>query len=517
MKFQGRRFGILAIVIVFAVCLGLRIFYIGEKKSLEGDEHTSLTLSYNAIGYGDKSFDTQRVYTEQDFARILYVDDEPGLKGYFDDICALWHYNRDPSHASLYYMLLRTALLEQDSPQQRSVIDRGCGLNLLFFAGSFVCMVVLLCRLFPNRWLLISSLLLLAYANALSVSITLLIREYQLAEFLTVLFLLLAYRIVGKISRGGRLLTVGSVVGYSVVAALLMSAGYFCALLVIAVSLCLAFFVVKQRLPRWQLSFFFVAAVLSLVLCVGLYRGFFNFLYDVRMTEVADKVEGGGLMFNLVHSAAAGLRYFVRNMLGEPFALFASAVLLFSLCRKTKIKKMPCLWMFLCSIIWIVVVVLLSQWKMTRYFSPCVPLAMVFVGYYVVEAVVSVSAKWLWLAVGLFFSNFLIDGRVEYLQRGESFFPSSKRMLLYATNVGERNSASLIASKMSGSQECAIIDRLDLIERYASPLDSVAYLFADDSVASEVEKHRVIVAKYDYNVWLDLYCVKVGLQKSSAK
>ena len=83
----------------------------------------------------------KRVHTKpKNLRKILFVDDCGGWKGYCSDVKSLWTDNRDPSHASLYYMLLRTALIGQNSTVLSDAVWRACGLNLLLFAVSFVLM-----------------------------------------------------------------------------------------------------------------------------------------------------------------------------------------------------------------------------------------------------------------------------------------------------------------------------------------------------------------------------------------
>ena len=137
-----RRKEIVWLFVVFILCLSVRVYFIGEKKGLDGDEHTSFTLAYNAVGWGENAYQEGK-YEAENLRKILFVDDCGGWKGYFSDIKSLWTDNRDPSHASLYYMLLRTALIGQNSTVLSDAVWRACGLNLLLFAVSFVLMALL--------------------------------------------------------------------------------------------------------------------------------------------------------------------------------------------------------------------------------------------------------------------------------------------------------------------------------------------------------------------------------------
>lgn len=108
-----------------------------RESVIEGDELTSLTLAYNNIGWGDNTYLPGHTYNADELRSNLLADDRGGLAGYAADIKALWLDNRDASHASLYYMLLRTSLLMVGHASVDEAVRWGCGLNIAIFVLTF--------------------------------------------------------------------------------------------------------------------------------------------------------------------------------------------------------------------------------------------------------------------------------------------------------------------------------------------------------------------------------------------
>ena len=262
------------------------------------DDPTSVSLAYNLPGWGKKTFEAGHILTGKELRQQCYIDDRGGLEGLWDDLAALHHDNRDGSHASLYYMALRCALTGVDTPSTDVLIRRSCGLNLVFFGLSFLSMTLLLHMLFPGKTMLTTFCLLLAYMNPVSVSNVLQAREYLMAEWLFVLWAYWCLRAAARIHNQQTLWAPGTFTGGLAISAALLSCGYFNALFFGFSLLCLAVYSCRQHAYK-DLGFYPVLGIVSLLLCVLLYEGFFNFLHDARATEVADKMQGGDWLSNL--------------------------------------------------------------------------------------------------------------------------------------------------------------------------------------------------------------------------
>lgn len=340
------------ILLVFFLALLTRLYWIHEKEYMYIDDPTSVSLAYNLPGWGKKTFEAGHILTGKELRQQCYIDDRGGLEGLWDDLAALHHDNRDGSHASLYYMALRCALTGVDTPSTDVLIRRSCGLNLVFFGLSFLSMALLLRMLFPGKTMLTTFCLLLAYMNPVSVSNVLQAREYLMAEWLFVLWAYWCLRAAARIHNQQTLWAPGTFTGGLAISAALLSCGYFNALFFGFTLLCLAVYSCRQHAYK-DLGFYPVLGIASLLLCVLLYEGFFNFLHDARATEVADKMQGGDWLSNL-RLTVIGLGYITALRILTP--VWGTAIILYLvtlLVRKPKqpfhSHRLPGAWLFVCT------------------------------------------------------------------------------------------------------------------------------------------------------------------------
>ena len=494
-----RRKEIVWLFVVFILCLSVRVYFIGEKKGLDGDEHTSFTLAYNAVGWGENAYQEGK-YEAENLRKILFVDDCGGWKGYFSDIKSLWTDNRDPSHASLYYMLLRTALIGQNSTVLSDAVWRACGLNLLLFAVSFVLMALLLFRIFPNcRW--IPFILLVAYINPVSVSITLLIREYQAAEMFLVAFALVAVWVYGNVKENKPILEFMPVLAFSVIAALLVSVGYFNAFFVIAVSLfCVYNLVVSKQ--YLQLAFFPIVAALSVLLCWLFYHGFFNFFGDARTGEVTTKLSGENFFSNIYYSGGAAVKLLVFDVFGYLMLAFLTGSAIYFVAKKRRLPRIDNVWIFVIAYICFGVVMILSTWKLSRYVSAYIPMMLVPVAY----CVVKVLRSWkIVVAVAVIaLSQTLFAGKVKFLMGDFADFPNDRVVYLYATYDGDRNTLSLLIPHLHDGQKVQVISDINQISDYNA--NGEAVVFADNDMQALLDCPNLESAT-QFNPWQMMYVV----------
>lgn len=499
-----------AIFGVLALCICTRIAFITQKESLHGDETVSLILAYNATGWGNRTYAEGQTYTSEELKSNLFVDDKGGMQGWIDDIVALWDDNRDPSHASLYYMLLRTSLIGQDECCYAPVIRRGCGLNIFLFIVSFLCMAALLRKLLPDKPFSQAGILLLAYLNPLSVSTSLFVREYQLAECALTAFSLFAIHLAERINKGCNILTTNTVAIGSILSAILLSAGYFNAIFAIMVCVCLIVKAWNKSHRQKTVLYFAITISLSILLCIAIYKGFFNFTEDVRTAEVVDKAKGGDFLTNVIHSAKAGIKMILFNVWGPILSIWVAILLATAIIKKKKINRMPYLWLFLTAFVWFVIVMLLSTWKMTRYVAPCIPLLAVMPAFYILQ--MSRSEKWKYMPVLPLIALqawTLAGNRIEHLEKNNcgSFPADSRHLVLYTKVDQDRDMLTLIAPCMSGDQDCIIVSNTEAIESNKFSTDSVTYVFADNNI-EKLQKMEGYQETTQFNDWMWIYKIK---------
>ncbi len=369
-------------LLVLLLALAPRIWWWSQKQSLYGDELTSLSLTYCNPGWGSRTFEVNRAYTGAELRRLLYTDGGEGLQGLWTDLRSLYRDNEDASHASLYYMLLRCSLTGCSVTAPDAIARRASLINLPLFLISFAAIALMLRRLWPGRPWLQSGALAVAFLNPASISLTLLVREYALAECL---FSLWGLWCVGErfhlrqpstataspSPRGLRWL------GGVMVATGLLSTGYFNALFLGLTIVWLGWCAWQSGSLRKEWVPLAILPLAALLLSWGIYNGYFSFLTDVRTEEVSEKLQGQGWLANVLLSAKYGGKMavcYVLTPVGSLMLLWLTARALRKRLWHRLFPLPPVTGLWLCSLCWIVAAIWLSPWKLTHYFSPAIPL-----------------------------------------------------------------------------------------------------------------------------------------------
>lgn len=492
---------------VFLLAVFMRIYWIHEKELVYYDELASVTEAYTGQTCL-QSIETNRIYKGAELHRMLYVDDQGGWKGLWNDLKVLHTDNHDYSHASLYYMLLRVAFLGIGTASPDTIIRHGCGLNLFFFILSFVCMASLLKELFPKpHRFLIPFLLLFAYLNPAGISNVLLVREYQLSEALFVAWTWWCLRTYRRIENRQRLWNATTMASGCFLSALLLSSGYFCAIYIALTIVLLAIFCYKQHSKKGIVALITIAAG-CILLCYLFYLGFFNFLHDIRTTEVRGKLQGNDWLYNLLETCAKSSIKYVIYVL-TPIGFF---MVFFAVYKFLRIRWKPVLnfrnWLLTAVFIWAVVIMSLSPWKFTRYYSAAIPLLMAVTGYFCFTALQR-KPKMLISGAVLFVLYSFCEMPIQYLERKDAtelkltkripgsslptgvelrhtrkWHPEAHRILVDASGYGYV--AHLIAY-MQDDQELVIVENDKSIPKYASDKDTIAYVYVFDETKDKFD------------------------------
>lgn len=498
------------ILLVFFLALLTRLYWIHEKEYLYGDEAISICLAYNLPGWGEKTFEAGHILTGKELRQQCYIDDRGGLEGLRDDLTALHHDNRDGSHASLYYMALRCALTGVDTPSTDVLIRRSCVLNLVFFGLSFLSMTLFLRMLFPGKTVLTAFCLLLAYMNPVSVSNVLLTREYLMAEWLFVLWAYWCLRAASRIHNQQTLWTPDISTGGLAISAALLSCGYFNALFFGLTLLCLAVYSYRQHAYK-DLGFYPVLGMASLLLCVLLYEGFFNFLHDVRTTEVADKMQGNNWLNNLIdtilHLGYITALRIVTPVWGIAIVLYLTAIFVRIPQQPFRFHRLPGTWLFACAMVWTVIAMWMSTWKATRYISPSVPLCSVAVAYYLAIGLQRTSKT----LAGILAAAFIACTWCEYPimlyvdRTSDKEWPShAKRILLYGSCAWEKNTLLLLTHFIGDKQEIAIVEHTTDIRHYAAEEDTTVYVYGAKN-SPDLQAEPGYKMEKEFNDWMSVY------------
>lgn len=252
---------------VFAILTGVRVYYLSHRNQIHSDETFSYMLAKHNVAYTTTMTDT--VLTGEQLSQVPHCDHQ-----YARDIADLYHKNYDPPHASLYYMMLRTALIGADRYAPQSIIIRGGALNMIFWIVAFW-LLYMLCRgVDERRWWVVPILLLVAFGNSLSIANTLMVREYQFAEMMLIAMAFVVMRIATNIRKASLkqwLMLIICGVGA-------MSTGY---LNTYFVCLLYIWLIIKSYQCDGKLKMFAricMSGVVTLLLCRAIYLGYFDFI-----------------------------------------------------------------------------------------------------------------------------------------------------------------------------------------------------------------------------------------------
>ena len=497
---------LVATLLVFVICLTARLCYVHEKSVMEGDELTSLILAYNNTGWGDNTYTPGTAYTADELRRNLYTDDTGGFQGYANDIKALWLDNRDPSHASLYYMLLRTSLLMVDNASIDEAVRWGCALNILLFSLAFLFVFLSARRLLSRRSNLIAIAMLIAFMNPMSISNALLLREYQLAECLAAVFFFVFLRIAERIKSGKSPLTAGGICLASAVAAAFVSAGYFNAFLVIFACCYLIYAAKRHGMAGKACAMVAACLPLSLLFATLLYSGFFNFITDIRTAEVMSKAQGGGFVANAIQTVKSSGVFVCLDILNP--LLIAIIVYLAIKCRKmlTAVLRKADWQYFTITVCWFAVTLFLASWKEPRYVAPCCSLLCLAL-IAAISGVLAKANKFVLSAITVITAVYpLASGRVLYVRPTlpEGFqWPEAKHLYLYGPDSDECSTLTLLVPYMRDGQTCTILQSTEQINAVSESTDGTTYVFG--YFFPELKSLPSYQKSYSFNSWQDIY------------
>lgn len=377
------------VMLLFLVVSFIRIYDMMNKEQYHADEIFSIMLTENVKYYWGQIPDGE--YTGEELNNLLLSGktitemnycSEDYIADYRNDISHLWVNNGDTPHASLYYMLLRTAFLAGEFFRSDATINRdirwyytlGFWLNMLIFASSFVVFYKLTSVVFNGDLFLILLSLSIAFANTYSIENTLLMREYQLAEFSIVLLTFIVAKFL-RIEKPTNAIISKYVILISIAIALTLSSGYLNAFYLLALALFVIIYAIKVKKIELLVAVF-LSGVIGLLLSWLIYCGFFNFLiYDSVHTKRA---------FESIFQVADYL--FVRDISNGILTIPVVALLMVSLVvliishNRRKICEINSyIWVPILAIISMVLVQYTAVLKMSRYIYPFVSIFILIV------------------------------------------------------------------------------------------------------------------------------------------
>ena len=97
----------ITVLVVFAILLGVRFYYIGQKRSMYIDEGLSISIcNRNESGFWRNGYQYNHEYTGKELKEISLWDDA-SVRDALSDVYHLHQSNWDTPHTNFYYSLFR--------------------------------------------------------------------------------------------------------------------------------------------------------------------------------------------------------------------------------------------------------------------------------------------------------------------------------------------------------------------------------------------------------------------------
>ncbi|MCL2094174.1 MAG: hypothetical protein FWH12_08280 [Treponema sp.] len=359
-------------IVIYALCLGARIYWMGQKESFHVDEGSSMVLSnYQELTW-TRDFDYHRPYTGREIKDSVLIPSDPSLWGALKDIGRLWQDSRDEPQTNLYYSFLRLAQVGYRSFDIQEIIHRGSILNFIFFTISFIMFFLLLRLLFPDSILIQLLGLFCAFISTAAISNSIFLRPYQLQE---TLFIIFTFFLIRSLQKNELVYTPKTIIPLALITALTLLSGYFALVFIGLFGLYIIFRNIRDRTPK-NILYYLLVLALGLALARFLYLGYFNAFFSYRATELPDTIirRSGNITLSL-------LRMF-WNLHWFNFSIVSlSVVLIGFVCMKfweDEYELNPPTMIFLVSILFIAIIMIAAPYKQLRYVMSAYPFLILF-------------------------------------------------------------------------------------------------------------------------------------------
>lgn len=361
--------------IIFCIALGLRIFAINQKVFVHHDEPFTFFGATPMNFLPDKNvkfkntwdkFDIEynKIYKAKDLKKSLFGSDR-SLKRLISDLKEIRKNNIDSSHPILYYSVFRVFNTGFDGFDRHEGLLRGCFLNLLIFSLSFFFLYKMLNLIRPNDVKFISLGLFFAFCNTGSISNTVLLREYILAElFFNILLFLLV--IIYKQIVDNKNFSVLQILVYPFLFGLGVQTGYFSLIFELIILLTIFTLLISYKRFKFLLNFF-VIIFCSILWIVIIYPNYFYYLlHNEHINNIINII----VTFNLKYKDF--LRYYYESLFYNVFFIIILFFYILSFKNPKTDIKLLCL-PVIPVVIWNIIIINISSVSDLRFILPSLP------------------------------------------------------------------------------------------------------------------------------------------------
>lgn len=366
------------IILVFILTFSIRIFWLAQKDFVFIDEPISFSvISPNTLHDGklfktedcsNFNFKTNYEYNTKEIRALLF-NNGGDFKSLIKDLKTLYLNDYDKGHSNFYYMLLRVWAFNLDDVGINTIKIYGCTFNLLLFSITFFIMFKLL-QLIIEEKKYIPYALFLSFISTASVSNTVFSRDYQLQTLAMLLVTYIFCKIYLWINENKNLdiLNRKNIIIYSSAFAFYFLTGYYSIIYTLILFIILLFSIQKNiKFNRFNIFKICSIIILSLIFVFVVDRNYLN------ISQALVKASNDTfLTLNILERELFIAFDMMQKTIFYPILILY--VLILFLLSKNQIRKNDynslVLIIFICSLIWSFIVLLISPVYGVRYFIP---------------------------------------------------------------------------------------------------------------------------------------------------
>jgi hypothetical protein len=440
------------LIAVYALTLGVRVYWFSQKEGLHVDEGLSVAIACNNDFFISKNYEYGKKYTGKELKKISLVD-SMGLKDALADVRSLWKDNRDPPHTNLYYTFLRLSLVGIKSGDVAPIIVRGAVLNLLFFTISFIFFFLLMRLLFSENELLQYAAVFCAFLSTAAISNTLFLRPYQIQETLFVIFCYYFVLSLGwkKYIIHEKKFFVGVIKPFlfmSLITGLTLMTGYYAVIFIGLFGLYAVYLQCKNKTFA-EIPFYFAVLGMGFLVARILYPKYLSGFFSYRGTETIRTLSSdvtGNIKSSLAAAGTFLQKHFFNFQLIGLCVLCLVFIIIMSV-RKIKLiekntNQKTAWYIFAASILYLFLVLILAPYKVLRYGMPVFPFFVILPAM-LIESMGALSRKAAIALMLLMCESFAFNAprknNIENLFRGKPnkyVFTRNKDTPVYVLNGG---------------------------------------------------------------------------------
>lgn len=358
-------------MVIFIFALLLRVYYITQKVGTQIDEPLTATITsckydYNlayipAVGH---------IYSGEELKELI-IPKQKSIPNIISDLKQLKKNNcHDHAHPNLYYIMFKAFTVPAKKFDLPTLIQYGCGLNLIIFTLSYIVMYKLLKLLFEENQLMIPLGLIVAFLNTGVISTTLLVRMYELQIFCAIFITYSLARMYQSIIKNKTILSTKNIVLFIISSVMCILSGYFMGIYAGFILIVLILLLLFKKQYRTMLLLIPILLSISTITLL-IYPEYFSGLSGSRGVQISHILiwhHFGNIINRSILGIISSYRFFL-------FYLPVVIILLISFffIKKSKIKYLPLL-LFFTAFLWTAIIMILSPEKILRYIVPVFPI-----------------------------------------------------------------------------------------------------------------------------------------------